>query len=1112
MRPDLERLLAVHGLAHLLPVLRAEGIDLDVLDALTESDLARCGVNLGDRKRLLKAIASLPPPERSTAFRGTAEPARAQRRTLTVLFADLVGFTALSSRIDPEDLRAAVRDFQQAFRTVVERYEGAIAQYLGDGILAYFGFPRAHEDDAERATRAGIEAGAAVSALRASDGTALAARVGIASGLVVVGDVVGTELIGGQAAIGETPNLAARMQSLAGPGEVIVAPSTRRLLRNRFRLEFLDETRVKGVDDPIRPSRVLGTIEPVSRFEADVGPRPIPMYGRSFELETLAAAWSDACAGHGRIVHVSGEAGVGKSRLCFELRQRVADMASTEVLLQCSAHHGGSLWYPLARWVEQACAIDPGDRHETRLEKLEHWVENRTRGPRTTADQVLPVLARVLSVPGGPALAGPPQAQRATIQATLARWLLDTAEREPMLLLVEDAHWIDPTTAELLGSVRQLLGDASALMLVTSRDGDLPAWIQGPSTKCVLLERLGAAEGRRLVDAIRGERRLPDDVVARILDKADGVPLFLEETTRGALDAQAAGAPWIGALPIPATLQELLLARLQGLADVMPFVQAGAAIGREFRLSLIAGVVRWSAEQVAAAAGRAEQAGLLERHGLGPETVHVFRHALIQDAAYSTLLLVTRREIHGRIADVLESSFPERCEAEPEVLAHHLTAAGQGLRAIGQWERAADHALTRFAGAEAIAHLTAALALVVGDAGAALAATARARRELALLLKLGPVVMTIRATGSGEPERIYRRVADLAREVGTLDEQFVAAFHLWYIYDAQARHTLAESIVGDVHRLAAASATDELLVQAGHADWTTSFVRGAFTRCLRATEEGLARAPKEDRHFRIDLFAGHDPMICALGHRALAEWSLGEFERAAASVASLRRASATATHVPSRILADYIAAGVALMDRDPDFARAVADPALALCRKFGVKRYEGVFGVLSGWASCLQACDPQALEQMEVAVALIESMGMVARLPSWYAALADACLATGQLERASRAIAQTIDAIERQGEESSRPWALSSRARIRAAMGQPTEAETDFREAIDVATRLGGKGWVLRTTRDYGEFLESEGRIAEAVRVLAPLCADYAPSAPSRDLAGARRLLERHRE
>lgn len=880
MQSSLELFLARNSLAHLLPVLHAEGIDLDVLDALTDSDLARCGVNLGDRKRLLKAIAALAQPERSTAVGDAAEPTQAQRRMLTVLFADLVDFTALSTRIDPEDLRSAVRDFQQAFRAAVERYEGAIAQYLGDGILAYFGFPRAHEDDAERATRAGVDGAAAVSALRASDGTALAARVGIASGLVVVGDVVGTELIVGRAAIGETPNLAARMQSLAGAGEVIVGPSTRRLLRNRFRLELLDEARVKGIDAPIRPSRVLGATESVTRFEADRITRLIPMFGRSSELETLASAWSEARAGQGCVVHVSGEAGVGKSRLCFELRQRIADAERIEVLLQCSSQHGGSMWHPLVRWVEQAAGIDPGDRHELRLDKLERCVRQLVRGPRATPEQVLPVLAKVLSIPGGPSLTGPPQAQRAAIQATLARWVLDTAEREPMLLLVEDAHWIDPTTAELLGAVRQQLAGTSALVLVTSREGVAPAWIEGSTTQSLRLERLDAHDGRRVVDAMGGELRLPDDVVARILEKADGVPLYLVETARGALDAQAAGTPWIGALPIPATLHELLLARLQGLAEVMPFVQAGAAIGRDFQQSLIAGVIRWSAERVASAAERAERAGLLDRHGLGLETVHVFRHALIQDAAYSTMLLATRREIHGRIADVLETSFPERCETEPEVLARHLTEAGQGLRAIGQWERAADHALARFAGAEAIEHLSMAIRLVGGDAGAALDATARARRELGLLLKLGPVVMTIRATGSGEPERIYRRVADLAHAVGTLDEQFVAAFHLWYIYDAQARHPLAESIVGDVHRLAAASANDELLVQAGHADWTTSFVRGAFTRCLRAAEEGIARASGEDRHFRIDLFAGHDPMICALGHRALAEWSLGEFERA----------------------------------------------------------------------------------------------------------------------------------------------------------------------------------------------------------------------------------------
>ena len=819
----------------------------------------------------------------------------AERRWLTVVFADLVGFTTMSARLDPEDLRAAVRAYQSACTAAIEQYGGTVAQYLGDGILAYFGYPRAHEDDAQRATRAGLAIVEAVGALHASDGSTLAARVGIATGLVVIGDVVGSELIGGQAAIGETPNLAARLQGLAGTGQVIVAPSTRRLLGNHFVLVELDETGLKGIAQPIRPFRVDGETEGDNRFEARRRSTSEVFVGRSPQIALLQAAWADAMSAAGSVVIINGDAGVGKSRLCFELSKRIAPTPHAELRLQCSAYHTGSQLHPVARYLERAAGIIATDLNDVRLEKLRRWVAEASLKPGMKPDEVLAVLATVLSVPGTDSLPASPQARRIAVRTVLSELILGAAEKSPLLLLVEDAHWIDPTTEELLGAILPRLGDARLLMLVTARPEYRPSWLSTSAHTEIRVERLGATESSSLIKGMFAGQAISDELVKRIVEKADGVPLFLEETALAAIEARRLGAQEGSAIQVPATLQELLLARLQGLAGLMPFVQAGAAIGREFQPALIARVMAWDEKQVATTAARASQAGLLHQHGAGPDAPYVFKHALIQDAAYSTMLMARRREVHARIADVLEQFFPERCEAEPEALARHLAEAGRTAAAIDQWERAADLALARFAGAEAIQALEAALALTRQETATA----SRARRELDLLLKLGPIVMTIRATGSGEPERIYQHASDLSAQVGTPAEQFAVAFHLWYIYDTQARTDLAAEIIEKVRQLAEASGDSELLVQADHADWTTSLTRGAWVRCLRSAEDGMARHPAEDRHFRVDMFAGHDPLLCALGHRAISEWVLGQFDQGLASADRLQTRWRSPTTCPA---------------------------------------------------------------------------------------------------------------------------------------------------------------------------------------------------------------------
>jgi hypothetical protein len=809
----------------------------------------------------------------------------------------------------------------------------------------------------------------------------------------------------------------------------------------------------------------------------------------------------------GSIVIVTGDAGVGKSRLCFELSKRIAPTAHAELRLQCSAYHTGSQLHPVARYLERTTGIIATDLNDVRLEKLRRWVAEAPLRPGMKPDEVLAVLATVLSVPGADPLPASPQARRIAVRTVLSELMLGAADRSPLLLLVEDAHWIDPTTEELLGAILPRLGDARLLMLVTARPEYRPEWLSTSAHTEIRVERLAPTESSSLIKGMFAGQPISDELVKRIVEKADGVPLFLEETALAAIEARRLGAQEGSAIQVPATLQELLLARLQGLAGLMPFVQAGAAIGREFQPALIARVMGWDEKQVATTAARASQAGLLHQHGAGPDAPYVFKHALIQDAAYSTMLMARRREVHAQIADVLEKFFPERCQAEPEALARHLAEAGRSAAAVEQWERAADLALARFAGAEAIQALEAALVLVRQEATTA----SRARRELDLLLKLGPVVMTIRATGSGEPERIYQRASELSPQVGTPAEQFAVAFHLWYIYDTQARTELAAGIIDKVRQLAEASGDSELLVQADHADWTTSLPRGAWANCLRSTEDGLARRQAEDRHFRVDMFAGHDPLICALGHRAISEWVIGDFDKGLASAERLQAMAAKSDHMPSRIVAQYCLAGLFLNAQDTARVQALAEPTHALCKRLGVKRYEGVFGMFSGWAQAVGARNARAVEAMIEALALIESMGMVTRIPYWRTLIADGCRVSGRIDEGLRQIEAACEAIEQHKELGFLPQALISRAELCRDAGRNADAELHFLHAVQVSRSQLARAFELRATLGLAQLRAAAGHGDNAVELLDTLCASFPKDASSVDLAAARDLLQRYR-
>jgi class 3 adenylate cyclase len=700
------------GLERYEQAFRDNDIAAAVLPELTDRDLQDLGISLGHRRLLLKAIRALADDgaEHRTGVSPSpaARPAPhsgAERRQLTVLFCDLVGSTELSARLDPEEMGQVIRAYQDRCAEVIERWGGRVAKYMGDGVLAYFGWPVAHEDEAERAVRAGLGLTAAVPQLEAPVGAPLAARVGIATGLVMVGELIGEGAAREETVVGETPNLAARLQALAAPGDVVISEATRRLVGGLFALADLGPRRLKGFAEPLVAFRVEGEGRAEGRFEALHGERLTPLVGREHELGILAERWAWAKDGDGQVVLLAGEPGIGKSRLLRALRERLGDAPHVALSHFCSPHHTNSALYPVIDLLERAARLDRAAPPEVQLGRLEAVLARSS----DRLDEALPLLAALLGVPTDeryPALSLTPEVQkRRTLQALLDQ-LAALAAQQPVLALYEDVHWIDPSTLELLGMVIERVRQLPVLVLITFRPEFQPPWTGHAHVTMLAMGRLGRRQGADLVARVTGDKPLPAAIVEQIVARTDGVPLFVEELTKTVLESGLLVDKGIryelaGPLPplaIPATLHDSLMARLDRLAPIKEVAQIGAVIGREFSHDLLlAAVASISANQLGDALEQLVSSELVFRRGTPPDATYTFKHALVQDAAYQSLLKSTRQQLHARVAEALEDQFPETANSQPELLAHHFTEAHQFESAIGYWLKAGERAAARSA-------------------------------------------------------------------------------------------------------------------------------------------------------------------------------------------------------------------------------------------------------------------------------------------------------------------------------------------------------------------------------------------------------------------------------
>ena len=855
------------GLPEYARMFAEHAIDREVLADLDDHDLRELGVPLGHRKRLLKAIAALREPAQETSARGEAgvsgaPPREAERRQLTVMFIDLVGSTALAARLDPEDMGRVIRAYQGCCAEVVERWGGHVAKYMGDGVLAYFGWPQAHEDEAERAVRAGLELAEAIGSLATPAGGSLASRVGIATGLVMVGELIGEGAAQEQTVVGETPNLAARLQALAQPGCVVISQATRRLVGGLFELADLGPQRLKGFAEPLAAWRVAGEVRAEGRFEARQTAGLTPLVGRDAEIALLLRRWQQAKDGEGHVVLLSGEPGIGKSRLVREVRARLEGEPHIRLLYQCSPHHTTSPLHPLIEQLERAAGFAADDRAEEKLDKLAALLACGT----DRLDQAVPLIAALLGLPTAgryPALDLTPQRQKQLTLAALVEQLEGLAAAQPVVLAYEDMHWSDPTTQELLRLTIERLQRLPVLLLITFRPEFSPPWPSQPHVSALPLSRLGRREGATLVDRVVGAKALPDEVAAQIVARTDGVPLFVEELTKTVLELGLladAGDHWelAGPLPplaLPSTLHDSLLARLDRLAPVKEIAQIGAAIGREFSHVLLAAVADRPEAELLFALDQLVAAELVYRRGTPPDVTYSFKHALVQDAAYQSLLKSSRQHLHARIAKVLEQHFPDTTETQPELLAHHYTQAGFIEQAVDYRHWAGRQAMACSAMVEAAAQLTQALDLLANLS----AGPARDRKELDLQIALGAAYVATKGFASPEMGRAYTRGHELCgRGIGT-PQGLAVLSGLIQFHHNRAELQAAEALVEDQLLLAERSRDLAAQVTSQRTTGVILVFSGKFVPAMKYLEQALALYDPADR----DLAGIRRPPICA---------------------------------------------------------------------------------------------------------------------------------------------------------------------------------------------------------------------------------------------------------
>jgi predicted ATPase/class 3 adenylate cyclase len=1039
----------------------------------------------------------------------------AERRQLTVLFCDLVDSTVLASELDPEEWREVVRTYQDTCAKVIQPYEGHIAQYLGDGLLIYFGYPQAHEDDAQRAVHAGLEMVEGMNTLNArlaqERGFRLALRVGIHTGLVVVGEIGGGsrhELL----ALGDTPNIAARLQGLAAPNTVVISAATHHLVQGYFTMAALGPQVLKGVALPVPLYRILGVSAAQSRLEVASSTGLTPLVGREAEVALLLERWAQSQAGQGQVVLLSGEAGIGKSRLVEVLREQVAREGHALITFRCSPYHTHSALYPVIDHLQRRLQLLPDDTPEAKLDKLEQGLQ----GYHFPQGQMVPLLALLLSVPlldRYPPVHQTPQRQRQQTLESIVAWLLEETERQSVLVVWEDVHWADPSTLELLDLVFDQAPTARLLTLMTARPEFRPPWTPRSYLTQLTLGRLPSPQVEMMMRQLTDGRSLPADVLAQVVAKTDGVPLFVEELVKmilesGLVRAEANHYVLTGPLPplaIPVTLQDSLMARLDRLTTARAVAQLGAVLGREFAYELLRAVAPLDDATVHRGLAQLVDAELLYQRGRPPKASYFFKHALIQEAAYQSLLKSTRQQYHQRTAQVLGTQFPEIVETQPELVAHHYTEAGHAGQAIPYWLRAGQQALDRSANVEAIRHLTIGLELLVTLPDTPM----RAQQELELQIVLGPTLMATKGPAAPEVEQTYARALELCQQVGDTPHLFPTLQGLCQFYRNRGVLSRARELGEQFYHLAQREAAPTPRLEAHEALGTALFFLADYAAAHTHLTQGIALIDPTLQRGRA-LHLGAAPGVWCLAVAALTEWCLGFPARAICRSQEALALAQALDHPPSLALAQHFAAFLHHHRREAPALQTQAEELLTLATLQGFPLYVGYGTCYRGWALAVQGQDEGGLEQMHQGLAAVLTTGQTLSRPLCLVLLAEAAGHVGQVEEGLRLLTEALAAFETsgRGDMLTEVYRLQGELLLRRGVPEVARAKASFHQALALARHQQAKSWELRVAMTLGRLWQQQGRRHEARELLAPIYGWFTEGFDTADLQEAKVLLD----
>jgi class 3 adenylate cyclase/tetratricopeptide (TPR) repeat protein len=1065
-------------LAEHAELFRAEKIDAAVLPTLTDADLRELGLPLGDRKKLRAAIEALvPTPE---PVRIAAPWAAAEQRHLTVMFCDIVDSTALAATLDLETLQNVTDAYQRQVAHCVARYDGFVAKFMGDGVLVYFGYPQAHEDDAERAVRAALDIVTAMPAMRTVNDIELACRVGIASGVVVVGDSISVGAAAEKSVLGETPNLAARLQAVAPRNGVIIAASTRALVANLFDLKSMDPLALKGIGDAVPAWRVIGARDDTSRFRATRDPASAAFVGRDAELALVLDRWAMAVAGEGQLFLLSGEPGLGKSRLCETMLSCIAGESHAETRLQCSPYHANSALYPVLRHLERTAGLAHHDPPSVRREHVA-----RLFARPDSAERAITLLGPALGLgeiaPVDAAQAG----SKAETLGLLRDFLLAPAADQPLCILVEDAHWIDPTTQELLSLLIDRLGDRRVLLLITHRPEFIPPWGTCAHLTQLAMNRLSARACAGLVGDLARGKALPEEVLRQIVAKADGVPLFVEELTKAVLESgllREDTEAWRldGPLPllaIPSSLHDSFMARLDRMAPVKDVAQVGAAIGREFSARLLAPVLDINEATLGAALIRLVDAGLLVSRG---GDVYAFKHALTRDAAYASLLRSRRQICHQRIATALEEFDDGFVRAtEPELLAYHYQQAGNFGSALAHWIAAGDVAEQRGANAEAIAHYRSARALSEsGDLS-----TADRARAAEVLLKLGNAQWQTAGYQAEEVMHSYRSAREAALALDQQDEAAEADIRMATFLFVSCLNRDVLELGDNVLRRGPARLRPETLVHFWVQMGSAHCHLGNFEQSLDLSEKAIELDDRINCTHK-DPLSGADPAIVARDLLEMAARPSGYLARALAASEQGMAIALERGHLFSIVWASV--SRILALTSFGRYAEAVvcADNAIAICEKHGFDTRIGNVLQHRGPALFELGDQERGLADIQRGVTLWRERSGMFFLSRNLAKLAEYQLRANRLEEARA----NLDEAEQLAETSDEKMHLAEIIRLRGCLyqagGNYEQARLCFGRAIACSRKQRAHLFELNAARDLARLSTEAGDATEALERL----------------------------